>query len=113
MTRLEASGIGAGIGLALTLPAIGLAILSSGAGHGSLLIARLLLPFPVLLAALSGSAIGLPSLVLAVLQMPLEGALIGAALGARRPLGAFGVVSAHLLGVALSASAGAALRVGH
>lgn len=100
-TRLEAAGIGAGAGLALTFPAIGLAVLSAGAGHGTTLFARILLPFALLLTPLTGGAIGVPSMVLAVVQMPIEGALIGAALAARRPLGAFGVVSAHLLAVAL------------
>lgn len=100
-TRLEAAGIGAGVGLALTFPAIGLAVMSAGMGHGSYLAASILLPFAMLLTTLTGGEIAAPSIALAVAQMPLEGALIGAALAARRPLGAFLVVSAHLLAVAL------------
>lgn len=99
-SRLEAAGIGAGVGLALTFPAIGAAVLTAGVGAG--VVARVLLPFPLLLAALTGGAVGVPSAVLAVGQMPLEGALIGWALAARRPLGAFAVVAAHLLAVALA-----------
>lgn len=98
-TRLEAAGVGAGVGLALTFPAIGCAVLAAGAGAE--IVGRLLFPLVLLL---TGGALDAPAFVLAVLQMPVEGALVGAALAAGRPLGALAVLSGHLLAVALCAA---------
>ena len=96
-----AAGIGAGVGLALTFPALGLAVM--WAGTGSFLAARLCVPYALLTTSLTGGEIGTLALLLAVVQLPLEGALVGAAVAWQRPLGTFAVVSAHALAVALCA----------
>lgn len=103
-TRSAAIGVGAGVGAALTLPAIFLAILSSGAGHGTYLFARLFFPYPMLLTPLTGGSIAAPSMVLAFLQLPIEGALIGLALASKRPLLAGAVLGAHLVAFGLCSS---------
>ncbi len=101
MTPASAAGIGAGVGLALTFPALGLAAMWAGMGPGSFLVARLCFPVALLATPLTGGEIGMLSLIVAALQMPIEGALIGTAVALRQPLGTFAVVSAHALAVAL------------
>jgi hypothetical protein len=56
--------------------ALSLAILSAGAGHGDYASARALFPLPMLLTLLQGDTIGLLSMISAVVQYPLYGALI-------------------------------------
>ena len=63
-------------GMVVGMPAIILAIMSAGAGHGDYLAARALFPLPLLLSRLEG-AIGPISGTLALLQFPLYGALLG------------------------------------
>jgi hypothetical protein len=60
----------------VTLLALGVAVLSAGAGHGSYGAARALFPLPMLLTLVEGS-IGPISGGLALLQFPLYGALLG------------------------------------
>ncbi len=103
MTLASAAGIGAGVGLALTFPALGLAAMWAGMDGGSFLAARLCVPYALLATPLTGGEVGMLSLVVAVVQMPVEGALIGVAVARRQPLGTFAVVSAHALAVALCA----------
>jgi hypothetical protein len=69
-------------GALITLPALFVAVISAGAGHGDYVAARLLFPFPMLLTVIDGS-IGVPSIVVALLQFPLYGALLGLALCGR------------------------------
>ncbi len=103
-SRSAAVGIGVGMGTALTLPAIFLAILSGGAGHGTYLFARLFFPYPMLLTPLTGGSIAVPSMVLAFLELPLEGALVGLAFASKHPRIAGIVVGAHLLAFGLCSS---------
>jgi hypothetical protein len=103
-SRSAAVVVGAGIGAALTIPAVFLAMASGGAGHGTYFFARLFFPYPMLLTPLTGNSIAAPSMVLAFLQLPIEGALIGLALSSKRPLFAGAVVGAHLVAFGLCSS---------
>jgi hypothetical protein len=99
--RPRAAGDGAGLGFALgvvfTFPAMLLALMSAGGGHGAYAAARMLYPFPLLLAAATRETAGTSLLLLtAFLQWPIEGALIGAAIASKRPRLAFLVAAAHL-----------------
>lgn len=75
-SALHAVGGGAALGAFVSLPALGLAVLSAGAGHGGYAAARALFPLPMLLTLVEGS-IGPLSSGLALLQFPLYGALLG------------------------------------
>jgi|SRR5688572_19846029 hypothetical protein len=61
------------VGFAVTFPAVFLAIISAGAGHGDYLWARLLFPYSMVLAMLTGS-IGPISIGVAFIQFPVYGA---------------------------------------
>jgi hypothetical protein len=69
--------IGIIYGVLVTPPALFLAMLSTGAGHGDYLAARLLFPAPMLTTHLFGQ-ISAPALLLAIVQFPVYGFLIGA-----------------------------------
>lgn len=75
-STLHAVGGGAAQGALVSLLALGLAILSGGAGHGGYGAARALFPLPMLLTLVEGS-IGPLSGGTALLQFPLYGALLG------------------------------------
>lgn len=61
----------------LTVLALLIAIASAGAGHGDYLAARLLFPLAMLASLLTEDTIKVPSTVIALLQFPAYGALIG------------------------------------
>jgi hypothetical protein len=88
--------VGLSAGAALTFPAIFLAILSGGMGHGDYFWARLFLPYAMLLASYAHT-IGAPSIALAFVQLPVEGALIGLASRRNRGLAACAVGLAHFM----------------
>jgi hypothetical protein len=67
---------GAALGALLTVPAIGAAIVSGGAGHGHYVAARALFPMSMLMTLAEGS-IGWICGSMALLQFPLYGALLG------------------------------------
>lgn len=69
--------IGLVLGVPLTVLALLVAIASAGAGHGDYLAARLLFPVPMLASLLTEDTIKVPSVVIALLQFPAYGALIG------------------------------------
>ena len=71
------AAIGLGIGVTITPPALLLAILSAGAGHGDYGLAKLLFPYSMLLTRLTGDTITLPLIALALTQFPVYGGLIG------------------------------------
>jgi hypothetical protein len=77
--------IGGAIGLAVTVPALAMAIASGGAGHGTYAAARLLYPIPMLLTRISGDEIGFLSSVIALLQFSIYGAVTGWHVGIRQP----------------------------
>lgn len=61
----------------ITIPALVLAVLSSGAGHGDYGFARLLFPIPLCVAVFVTGSIDTPSIVLALVQFSIYGGLIG------------------------------------
>jgi hypothetical protein len=69
--------IGAGIGVAITIPSMVLAVFSTGAGHGDYGFARGLFPIAMCLTAFVTGSIGFASIALALLQFPLYGSGIG------------------------------------
>ena len=71
--------VGAGVGIVIAIPAILVAVMSGGAGHGSYIAARVLFPFSMLLTRLEGS-IGPVAMCMGLFQFPLYGALVGRAL---------------------------------
>jgi hypothetical protein len=68
-------------------------------GSGSRGVAMLLLPYTLLLA-LAGLPFSL-TIVLAIIQLPLEGGLIGFLIERRRPILVSGVIAAHLVAVSI------------
>lgn len=85
-------------GLALSIPALILAMLSSGAGHGDYAFARALFPVPMLLTF--NDTINILSLITALVQFPLYGWIAGRAM-ARQDFRLLGVVlTLHGLAVA-------------
>ena len=75
--RVVGIAVGVAAGFAVTLPALFLAVMSAGAGHGDYAFARGLFPVPMCIAVYLTDSIGVSSLVLACLQFPLYGATIG------------------------------------
>lgn len=69
--------LGTLLGVCVTPPAVSLAIISAGAGHGHYEFARLLYPYSMLLTRLAGDIITPLLMVLALLQFPLYGAAMG------------------------------------
>jgi hypothetical protein len=92
--------VGLGLGLLTTLIGAGLVILAAGAGHGTYAPAKLLFPFAMLLAV-AARTIDLPSLILAGLQFPLYGIILGSVSSSRMRsvASAFGVI--HLIAMAV------------
>ena len=68
---------GLAIGTLVTIPSIVLAIASAGQGHGDYLCARLLFPYTMLLTLAQDDIISLPLVVLALIQFPSYGTIIG------------------------------------
>lgn len=82
-------------GLALSIPALFMAVLSSGGGHGNYQFARAAYPIPMLLTF--NGAINPLSLVAALVQFPVYGWIVGSAI-ARREYGRLIAVAAlHVL----------------
>jgi hypothetical protein len=65
------------IGLGATVPAVILAIVSGGSGHGDYALALALFPFPMLLTQMTEGNIAALSIVSALGQFPLYGAILG------------------------------------
>ena len=85
------------LGIVITIPAIFLAVMSGGAGHGHYTFARLFFPFPMVLSALVGS-IELPFLGIAVIQFPLYGLILDTFRARGRFLsGALALTAFHLV----------------
>ena len=89
--------LGAIGGALLEVPALFLAVLSGGLGHGHYVFARALFPVPMLATLLEGDTIGPISQGLAFGQFPLYGAVLGlvAAYQKWRPLHA--LIGIHLI----------------
>ena len=96
---LTGGGIGALCGAFLTLPALLLAFISAGAGHGHYTFARLLFPIPMLATLLTNNQISNTLIVAAILQFPFYGLIVGFGIGRRKMLPVVAVVFAHVAGV--------------
>jgi hypothetical protein len=95
--------IGACIGFLPTLPALCLAYLSTGGGHGSYGWAWVFFPVPMILAAVMGN-IGIIPMAAALVQFPIDGGILGylATASQRHALiAALAIASAHVLPLVL------------
>ncbi|MDB5172740.1 MAG: hypothetical protein JWN51_1513 [Phycisphaerales bacterium] len=95
--------IGCCTGVAVTPVALWFAVASGGAGHGSYNYAWFLFPYTMWFAVMLGT-IALPGILLALVQFPLYGFLLGhyAAKSRRAIIAAAGVIAAiHTLAVCL------------
>jgi hypothetical protein len=81
MSRL--SLIGLAFGAAVCVACLLVAVFAAGAGHGTYLPAKILFPF-AMLASVFGRSITLPYVVLALVQFPIYGLLLGAVFRSRR-----------------------------
>lgn len=88
------------IGVIVTPIAFFLALLSSGAGHGHYEFARLFFPYTMLLTRLANDTITVPLIVLALVQFPLYGAVVGVAISKRPVARLVGCVAVLLIVVA-------------
>jgi hypothetical protein len=68
--------LGIAFGAFVEVPALFVAIISAGAGHGDYVAARILFPFSMLLTLVEGS-IGTLAAITGLLQFPAYGALLG------------------------------------
>lgn len=73
--QMVAGGV---IGAIIIYPAISAAVISGGMGHGHYTAARALFPVPMLLTLWTDNHISDLSIVLAFIQFPLYGVLVGA-----------------------------------
>ena len=80
---LRSSLIGLAIGTVICFPCLLLAVFAAGGGHGTYLPAKILFPF-AMLATVFGRSVTLFYAVLALLQFPIYGLLLGAAFRSRR-----------------------------
>ena len=78
--------IGLAAGVAITPIALILAVISGGAGHGHYEFARLLFPFTMLLTRLAENRITLPLVMIAFIQFPCYGAIVGGYASQRRKI---------------------------
>ena len=76
MTQKRAPLFGVLLGLVASIPLLLLAIASGGAGHGNYFWAKILFPFTMLSTSVFQS-ITFPFIVLAIIQFPAYGFLIG------------------------------------
>jgi hypothetical protein len=91
------------IGILVTPVAVFLALLSGGAGHGHYELAKLFYPYTMLLTRYANDTITFPLILLALLQFPLYGAIIGLAAW-KKPIGlvvALPIIVVHALFVAM------------
>ena len=87
------------LGIMLTPPALFLAVLSAGAGHGTYAFARAFFPLPMLATRLTGDHISTPLIVATILQFPLYGSIVGYALARRRMIVVAAIAFVHATAV--------------
>lgn len=95
----RSSLVGAGAGAFATLPALVVAFMSAGAGHGDYIAARILFPFPMLLSWIEGSGIGPIGMMTGLLQFPLYGVFVARTLRTGPDRAAIIAAAAHLTAV--------------
>ncbi|HSZ59279.1 MAG TPA: hypothetical protein VK797_26795 [Tepidisphaeraceae bacterium] len=88
------------LGIVLTPPALFLAVISAGAGHGDYAFARAFFPLPMLATRLTGNYISIPLIVAAILQLQLYGSMVGYALARHRKIVIAAVAFVHAAAVA-------------
>jgi hypothetical protein len=93
--------LGIGVGILATPPALLLAFISAGGGHGDYLWAKAFFPYTMVLPELAGSEIYLPLIIMAFLQFPLYGLMVGlSASSPRRACTVAGIILAAHLAIA-------------
>ena len=90
-------GMGGAVGCVVTLPAIYLAMVSAGAGHGDYGFARALFPLPMLSTLLTGNSIPIPTIVAAFAQYPLYGVIFGRGIAFKKWRAIVAILVIHLL----------------
>lgn len=89
------------LGIPLTIPALALAAVSAGAGHGDYVFARALFPIPMLMTIVTGSLVPEP-LAFALVQFSLYGYACARAMSSRTWAQITMIIGAtHLCGVVL------------
>ena len=78
--------IGFSVGVLVTLPALWLAWISAGGGHGDYLWAKLLFPYTMIVPMLRGCPIIMPLIVVGLVQFPIYGILVGSSASGFKPL---------------------------
>jgi hypothetical protein len=94
----KATTVGLALGVLAALPALLVAVMSAGAGHGEYVAARALFPASMLLTLIEGS-IGPLAIAVGLLQFPLYGALMGWAIACEKIWLIAVVAFAHLAAV--------------
>jgi hypothetical protein len=85
------------VGVALELPTLLFAIVSSGAGHGDYAAARALFPAPMLLTLVEGDRIGTLSIATALLQFPIYGLVLAWGLLRKTNIPIFVLAALHII----------------
>jgi hypothetical protein len=83
MIPSRSSLIGLAFGVVVCISCLALVVGEAGGGHGTYLPAKILFPF-AMLAGVFGHSISPPYVVLAIVQFPLYGFLLGAVFRSRR-----------------------------
>src|SRR5436190_1683784 len=84
-------------GVLVALPALMLAVISGGAGHGDYVAARWLFPAPCLVTLLEDNRFGAFSIGVGLLQFPNYGAILGWSIARKNYLPAVVLVAAHII----------------
>lgn len=91
--------LGLGLGMLIALPALFVATISGGAGHGEYVAARVLFPTSMLLTLVEGK-IGAIATALGLLQFPIYGAVVGWCIAIRNGLPAALLLVTHVVAAA-------------
>jgi len=84
-------------GVLVAVPAVVVAVVSGGAGHGDYVAARALFPVPMLSTLLEGGTTGAFAVVVGLLQFPIYGTLLGWSIARKNYLPVAVVTLAHIV----------------
>lgn len=98
--KVSAVLVGLVAGALVAVPALVIAFVSAGAGHGHYVAARALFPGPMLLTLVEGDTIGALSIAVGLLQFPIYGFFLGWGFAGRNYLGALTLFSLHMVAAA-------------
>lgn len=90
-------------GIVVTPPAIFLAIVSAGAGHGHYVFARAFFPLPMLATLFTNDEISIPLMIAAAMQYPIYGLVTGYAFSKHGAFAVF-IIAFHLITVIVAFS---------